>query len=58
MDAWSSDCRTLAITGLRERHPEATDEELRMRLSAMLLGATTTRQVFGGRGSGTRSSEP
>lgn len=54
MDAWSNDCRALALTGLRERYPDAVHEELRIRLSSLLLGTATTTQIFGGRD----SSEP
>lgn len=54
VDAWSNDCRALALTGLRERYPDALSEELHMRLGALLLGTATTTQIFGGRS----SSEP
>jgi hypothetical protein len=48
VDAWSADCRTLALAGLRERHPGADDEELRRRLAALLWGDTLAREAFGG----------
>lgn len=58
VDAWSSDCRALAVAGLRERHPLAAHDELQLRLGSLLLGAATARQALGGTGSGTRRTEP
>jgi hypothetical protein len=37
----------LSIAGLRERFPDATDEELRWRAGAIRLGAELTRRAFG-----------
>lgn len=37
----------LAIAGLRLRHPDATDEELRRRAGALRLGPELTRRAFG-----------
>jgi hypothetical protein len=39
--------RTLALSGLRQRHPSATPEELRRRLADLLLGPTLAAQVYG-----------
>ena len=39
--------RTLALTGLRRRHPHATSQELRRRLADMLLGPELAAQVYG-----------
>ncbi len=39
--------RTLALSGLRTRHPEATPQELRRRLADMLLGPDLAAQVYG-----------
>ena len=39
--------RTLALSGLRTRHPEATSEELRRRLADLLLGPDLAAQVYG-----------
>ena len=39
--------RTLALSGLRTRHPEATSQELRRRLSDLLLGPDLAAQVYG-----------
>jgi hypothetical protein len=37
----------LAMAGLRDRHPHAGPEELRLRLAATRLSAETMREVFG-----------
>ena len=39
--------RTLALSGLRTRHPEATSQELRRRLADLLLGSDLAAQVYG-----------
>jgi len=39
--------RTLALSGLRARHPEATPQELRRRLADLLLGPDLAAQVYG-----------
>ena len=39
--------RTLALSGLRQRHPGATPEELRRRLAGLLLGAELAEKVYG-----------
>lgn len=39
--------RTLALSGLRQRHPDATPEELRRRLADLLLGAELAARVYG-----------
>jgi hypothetical protein len=39
--------RTVALSGLRQRHPEASPEELRRRLADLLLGSTVATQVYG-----------
>jgi hypothetical protein len=39
--------RTLALSGLRQRHPEATPQELRRRLADLLLGPDLAAQVYG-----------
>ena len=41
--------RTLALSGLRRRHPEATPDELRRRLAHLLLGADLAARVYGPR---------
>lgn len=39
--------RRLAMAGLRERHPDASDEELKKRFAALVLDAETVRKVYG-----------
>lgn len=39
--------RTLALSGLRQRHPQATSQELRRRLADLLLGSDVAAQVYG-----------
>ena len=39
--------RTLALSGLRQRHPQATPQELRRRLADLLLGVELATQVYG-----------
>jgi hypothetical protein len=39
--------QTLALSGLRQRHPQATPQELRRRLADLLLGTTLAEQVYG-----------
>jgi hypothetical protein len=38
---------TLALSGIRMRHPRATDRELRLRLAALRLPAEIMERVFG-----------
>jgi hypothetical protein len=39
--------RTLALEGLRERHPEASEGELRWRLCELLYGRDLTERAYG-----------
>jgi hypothetical protein len=39
--------RLMAMAGLRRRHPQAQESELRRRLADLLLGADLARQAFG-----------
>jgi len=36
----------LALAGIRQRHPQASDRECFLRLAAIRLGADTTRQIY------------
>jgi hypothetical protein len=38
--------RTLALSGLRQRHPQATPQELRRRLADLLLGPALAAQAY------------
>lgn len=39
--------RILAVGGLRRRHPNANDEEIRRRLADLLLGSELAAEVYG-----------
>jgi hypothetical protein len=39
--------RLLAMTGLRSQYPQASEAELRFKLSVMLLGDELARKVYG-----------
>lgn len=39
--------RTLALSGLRQRHPQASPQELRRRLADLLLGPDLATHVYG-----------
>jgi len=39
--------RTLALSGLRQRHPQATPQELRRRLADLLLGPDLAARAYG-----------
>jgi len=38
--------RTLALSGLRQRHPQATPQELRRRLADLLLGPALAAMAY------------
>jgi hypothetical protein len=40
-------CEALALAGIRERHPHADPEEVRMRLGVIQIGPDLMRRVFG-----------
>lgn len=39
--------RTLALSGLRQRHPQATPDKLRRRLADLLLGSEIAAEAYG-----------
>ena len=39
--------RTLALSGLRQRYPQATPDELRRRLADLILGPDLAARVYG-----------
>jgi hypothetical protein len=39
--------RELAEAGIRQRHPTASDEEVRVRLAVRIYGRDTARRFFG-----------
>jgi hypothetical protein len=47
VDQLNQTVRTLALSGLRQRHPNATPQELRRRLADLLLGPELAARVYG-----------
>jgi hypothetical protein len=45
----NASAKTLALSGLRRRHPRASERELRRRLADLLLGDDLARRVYGER---------
>ena len=43
----NSSARTLALTGLRSRYPQASEAELRRRLAGLLLGEELAGKLYG-----------
>jgi hypothetical protein len=43
----SETCRAFAMAGLRDRYPEASEEELRRRLAALVLEREVVIRVYG-----------
>jgi len=43
----NASARMLALAGLRQRYPNASDDELRRRLADLLLGPDLARRVYG-----------
>ena len=43
----NASARTLALTGLRSRYPQASETELRRRLAGLLLGEELACKVYG-----------
>ena len=46
MSQATSDALTLALSGIRQRHPGASDRECFIRLAALQFGPTLVRQVY------------
>jgi hypothetical protein len=46
MNQATSDALTLALSGIRQRHPGASARECFIRLAALQLGPTLVRQVY------------
>ena len=47
VDQLNQTVRTLALSGLRQRYPDAPPQELRRRLADLLLGPALAAQVYG-----------
>ncbi|MEX1247764.1 MAG: hypothetical protein WEA61_04735 [Anaerolineales bacterium] len=45
--AMNAAARKLAMAGLRRRHPQASESELRRRLAGLLLGEELATKVYG-----------
>jgi hypothetical protein len=43
----NASAHTIALAGLRSRHPQASEAELRRRLAGLLLGEDLARKVYG-----------
>ena len=43
----SRDVRTLAMSGLRHRHPDANEVEIRWRFAALCYGSVLAERTFG-----------
>ena len=43
----NASARTLALTGLRARYPQASEAELRRRLAGLLWGEELARKIYG-----------
>jgi hypothetical protein len=47
VNAMNRACEALALAGIRQRHPNASPEEIRMRLGVLRIGAALMLEVFG-----------
>jgi hypothetical protein len=47
VDQMTQTCYTLALSGLRQRYPTATPEELRLRLASLVLGREVASRAYG-----------
>ena len=47
LTALTRDVQRLAFAGMRARYPEATDDEIWLRLAVQRLGRETVRKVYG-----------
>ena len=46
VDSLNETVKALALGGIRQRHPDATPEQLRRMLAEMMLGAELARKVY------------
>ncbi len=47
MEAMTRTVYSLVLAGLRERHPQATKEELRLRMATLVLGPDLAARAYG-----------
>jgi hypothetical protein len=45
--ATTETCRAFARAGIRRRHPDATEDEIKYRLAALMLGREIVKKVYG-----------
>ena len=45
--ALTQSVRAMAVAGIRQRHPEASEAEVRVRLAARLYGRRAAERLFG-----------
>jgi hypothetical protein len=46
VDGLNDTVKTLAITGIKQRHPNATPEQIHRMLAELMLGAELARKVY------------
>ena len=46
MDGLNKTVRALAVSGIKERHPNATQKEIQRMLAELMLGAELARKVY------------
>lgn len=47
VDSLNETVKTLALSGIKERHPNASPEQVRYLLAGMMFGAELARKVYG-----------
>lgn len=47
VEATTEGCLALARVGIKQRHPNATEDEIRLRLAAIMLGRDLVKEVYG-----------
>lgn len=47
VDGMNETVKTLAITGIKQRHPTATSEQIHRMLAELMLGAELAQKVYG-----------
>jgi hypothetical protein len=46
LDSLNETVKTLAVSGIKERHPNATPQEIHFMLAELMLGAELARKVY------------
>jgi hypothetical protein len=46
MPAWKETVKTLAMSGIKQRHPNATPQQIQRMLAELMLGAELARKVY------------